>query len=552
MKLINLSSLTLILFLVSQHSYGQCSVKSVTDGRACMGASGSVSAKGDPGNIIRWYDQPTGGNLLDTGDTLTIPVVNSAGTYWAEVFDGGVLVNDSLNTTAPNNGQAGATFDVMPLTDLTVTGINFVPRSSTTYLVSVYYKSGTHQGFESNSNAWTLLGTSSSFSATANNVTRVPLTFSAQLTANQKYAFYIYATGVTTSASLGYTNGTTLGSLHSSNSDLEIYQGRGTGGLFSTSLFTVRTFSGTLLYSKGGSCISTREPVNMTVIDNTKITENSPYDSTCINLPSDLFVKADGEIQNYKWQIYDNGSGMYNDINTLPFILNGDTLLVSNTPDTLNGAIIRCIAEGTCGADTSKDMTIIVSPLPKVITPPEDLTLDHGSSAVFRVIASGVNLKYRWQAGVNGNFAFINNNGIYSGVYTDELRVKGISRAQDNTEFRCVVMGAGSCAAEGDTSLPALLNVNPPASVSSINSEYYFSVYPNPVSGEKLFIDAPKSTDNYQYTIINKLGQIVATGTITSGDESINVAQLSKDIYFLKIHSADANEPAQTIRFVKL
>ena len=547
MKLINLSALILMALLCHLHTSAQCSIQSVTDGSACMGGSGSVSASGDPGNIIRWYDQATGGNLLDTGDTLTIPVVNAPGTYWAEAFDGGVLVNDSLNTTAPNNGQAGATFDIKPLEDLTITGVNFYPRSSGTFTVSVYYKTGTHQGFESNSGAWTLLGTSSSFSATANALTRVPVTLSASLTANQTYALYIFASGGT----LGYTNGSTLGSLHTSNSDLEIYQGRGTGGLFSTSLFTVRTFSGTVLYSKGGSCISTREPVNMTVTDNTKITDNSPYDSTCINLPSDLFVAADGEIQNYKWQIYDNTTGMYNDITSNPFILNGDTLLISNTPDTLNGAIIRCIAEGTCGSDTSDNMTITVSPLPKVITPPEDLTLDHGSSAVFRVIASGVNLSYRWQAGVNGNFAFINNNGIYSGVYTDELRVKGISRAQDNTEFRCVVTGSGSCAAEGDTSIAALLKVNPPASVSTINSNNFYSIYPNPTNGNKIFLKSSEKIEICNYSIYNKLGQTLITGTVSDINEEIDIAQLSKDVYFLKIDQNSGAE-TQTIRFIKL
>ena len=79
MKLINLSALILMALLCHLNTSAQCSIKSVTDGSACMGGSGSVSASGDPGNIIRWYDQATGGNLLDTGDTLTIPVVNAPG-----------------------------------------------------------------------------------------------------------------------------------------------------------------------------------------------------------------------------------------------------------------------------------------------------------------------------------------------------------------------------------------------------------------------------------------------------------------------------------------
>lgn len=209
MQPIKLYSSIVLLSALSMSVAAQttCEVTGTTPGEACLGGSGTISATGMSGNTIKWYDQMTGGNLLHTGTTYTVNNVTSPAIYYAEASDGGVIVQDSINTLTPNNGQVVAMFDCKPLTDLTVTGMNFVPRSSGNYVVSVYFKSGTLVGSESNSSAWTLLGTSSSFNVTANNLTNIPITMSQSLTASQTYAFYVHAS---TGGSLGYTNGSTL------------------------------------------------------------------------------------------------------------------------------------------------------------------------------------------------------------------------------------------------------------------------------------------------------------------------------------------------------
>lgn len=525
-----------------------CEITGTTPGEACLGASGTVSATGKQGNTIKWYDQATGGTLLHTGSSYTVNNVTSPAVFYAEASDGGVVVQDSINTLTPNNGQAGAYFDCKPLVDMKVTGFNFVPRSTATFTVSIYFKQGTFVGSETNSGAWTLLGTSSSFSATANVVTNIPVSISQQLTANQTYAFYVIASGGT----LGYTNGTTLGGLVASNSDIEVYQGKGSGGLFSSSLFTVRTFSGTLRYEKGSMCVSPRVSVPLNTVDFTEITGQKTVDSTCKGLPTSLYVDTKGDILTYKWQIYDQSSMNFVDINALPFVVNGDTLNVLNSDDTLNGAIIRCITLGKCGDDTSADMTMIVSPLPSFVAPPQDQTHEQGETATFTVTTAGIGISYQWQVGYNDTFANINEGGIYKGVKTNKLTVYGVSRAQDEFQFRCIIKGSGSCATEPDTSNFGILYVTPPASVNSISANEYAMLYPNPATGNDIMMKTTAGMDISEYRVTDNLGRIVAHGYCNpAGITHINIAALAQGVY--TVHTMDSGQNINAaLRFTKL
>lgn len=526
-----------------------CEITGTTPGEACLGGNGSVSATGKPGNTIKWYDQMTGGNLLYTGGTFTVNNVTTPAVYYAEASDGGVIVQDSINTLTPNNGQVVAMFDCKPLTDLTITGMNFVPRSTGNYTVSVYFKSGTLVGSESNSSAWTLLGTSPGFSATANVLTNIPLTMSQQLTGNQTYAFYVHAS---TGGSLGYTNGSTLGAIATSNSDIEVYQGRGAGSLWATSWFTVRTFSGTLRYEKGSSCTSPRVGVPLNTIDFTEITGQKTTDSTCTGLPTSLYVATKGDILNYKWQIYDQSSMSFVDITSMPFVLNGDTLNVLSSEDTLNGAVIRCITLGKCGDDTSANMTMVVSPLPAFVTPPQDQTHKQGETAVFTVTVAGVGISYQWQGGYNDSFANINEGGIYKGVKTNRLNIIGVSRAQDGFQYRCIIKGSGSCATEPDTSNFGILYVNPAVSVNGIGSNDEFILYPNPAPGNSIIIKTPHHGNTTKYQVTDKLGRIVTSGIISnSGVTAIDITNIIPGIYAVQLFDQNTKSTS-ALRFTKL
>ena len=73
-----------------------------------------------------------------------------------------------------------------------------------------------------------------------------------------------------------------------------------------------------------------------------------------------------------------------------------------------------------------------------------------------------------------------------------------------------------------------------------------FKIYPNPAKASvTIECDNPSNIANQPFTIIDALGKIVLKGILNEGDNSINVEQLSKGIYYVKI----ANNKAS--RFIK-
>ncbi len=549
MKHINLISLAftaIATLTISSNAQAQCSVTSTTDGVTCEGQTGAISATANGSNKIYWYDQLTGGSLLDSGNTLQIPNANTTTIYYAEAAGGGGVIPDSINTLAPNNGQAGAFFDCRPKKDLTVTGFNFMPRSSGTFTVNIYFKSGTHVGNETNSGLWTLLGTASNLSVTANNLTNIPVTLNQKLLANQTYAFYVI-----TNSTLGYTNGTSLGAVAVQNNDMIIYQGRGSGGTFSSSLFTTRTFAGTMRYEIGSSCTSSRSGVMLTVHPEMAVDSQTVIDSSCQDFSTILYANSQSPVSNYQWQIYNADIADYVNVSP-PFVNNGSILNVSKADDTLNGAKLRCILTGPCGKDTTSTMTMVVLPKPAVVKDPVDVNAKQGDNVVFEIDAVGVGVTYQWQVGVNDTFSNINNGSIYQGVHTNRLSVRGVAHAQNEYQFRCAVMGDRSfCNADPDTSKVGVLYVEPPASVNNIASDAQTTIYPNPANGSQVVIKS-QLNDISNYAIIDKLGRIVQKGDLMNQAENqINISQLSSSIYSVHIYNRNGDN-VTTLKLTKL
>jgi hypothetical protein len=68
-----------------------------------------------------------------------------------------------------------------------------------------------------------------------------------------------------------------------------------------------------------------------------------------------------------------------------------------------------------------------------------------------------------------------------------------------------------------------------------------FSIYPNPALSI-LNINADYQLINQQYTIIDGLGRVVLNGKLNEVDTAINVEQLSKGIYYLKVSDRTASK----------
>jgi hypothetical protein len=141
----------------------------------------------------------------------------------------------STTTAGGNSCTGGNMFNIVTgVGPITITSFDVVPESSGVQSVNVYYRTGTYVGNETNSGAWTLLGTYS-----INGVSRVPINMpvaNLSLLASTTYGIYI-------NFNAAYTNLTTS----YSNADLTINTGAGLCGQFS-GLVNDRTFNGVVYY----------------------------------------------------------------------------------------------------------------------------------------------------------------------------------------------------------------------------------------------------------------------------------------------------------------
>lgn len=310
-----------------------------------------------------------------------------------------------------------------------------------------------------------------------------------------------------------------------------------------------------IIFNANNSCSDTTDDVILNVDGLVSVDSFAEYDTTCLNATKTLEIRGNGSITNYKWQLLIPGQG-YVDINGKPpYSASGNQLVIAGVSDTLDGSKFRCIIEGVCDQVQSNDLTLKVNAIPKVVSSPSDIVAKQGDNITFEVKASGQNVRYKWQVASNGtSFANINNNGIYQGVTTNKLTVSGISYAQNNFEFRCIVSTGDNCIAPGDTSGIALLLVEEPESITDVEGNKLVVLYPNPASGDELFIKPTENivTNSMKYIVTDKTGRTVLIGNINrAGVNKINIGALAADIYFIQLTDSD-NQPIAKSKFIKL
>lgn len=152
-----------------------------------------------------------------------------------------------------NSSGGGNMFDVHVLNiPITVRSLD-LNLSTATYDLALYVKPGTMVGFNSNPAAWTLIGTISGVTGNGSgNPTSVDFT-DFTLSAESTNGFYVQATS--DNLRIEYSNGTGLGNVAASNSDLVILEGYGTPPiptytLFSTAFSSPRIWNGSIHYDR--------------------------------------------------------------------------------------------------------------------------------------------------------------------------------------------------------------------------------------------------------------------------------------------------------------
>lgn len=239
----------------------------INPGFACANDDSlTLSVNGTNGLTYRWFTQALGGNHVATGTSLTVPLPTT-NNYFVEYSAGSSAAGgDSLTFTfAAGNGSNGNMFNINALNPLSIVGFTVSPQGSGPTTIEIYHKTGSYVGFENAATGWTLIQTST-ITAAAQPI-RVNFTNPLAINAGQ-HAFYVTTT---TTGTLNYTNGTTVGALLNSNADLQLFEGVGKSYPFGAT-FTPRVFNGRIIYgTASGSCVSPRVAVPFTNYTDTAV-----------------------------------------------------------------------------------------------------------------------------------------------------------------------------------------------------------------------------------------------------------------------------------------
>ncbi len=181
-----------------------------------------------------------------------------------------------LTTLAAGNNHRGNMFDIVATNTVLITGFDAHPMGNTT--IEIYYRPGTFVGFESSSAGWTLVGSAAVTAQPYGTATPIPLNVGVTIPAGQTYSFYVTSTNV--SVSLNYSNGSAVGTVQSSDANIQFLQGKGMEYPFALggAIFSPRVFNGIIHYERPLNYVwSTGETTNSITV---APTSNASYNVT--------------------------------------------------------------------------------------------------------------------------------------------------------------------------------------------------------------------------------------------------------------------------------
>lgn len=191
----------------------------------------------------------------------------------------------------------------------------------------------------------------------------------------------------------------------------------------------------------GGAPVISTQPVNQ---------------SACLGDSISFTVAAPGTGLTYQWR-----RGLINLVNSGNISgVNNDTLTI-NPVTALDFALdYNVIVTGTCGSDTSINVSLMLNTVPVIILDPVSQTVCAGDSVSFIVAATGTGLTYQWREGTVN----LVNSGTISGVNNDTLTFNPVSVLDAANNYNVIVIGV--CAGN-DTSINFSLTVNAPPVITA-------------------------------------------------------------------------------------
>ncbi len=353
---------------------------------------------------------------LATGDTLAVASGGAQSTYFL-AYASSV---DSLGTPfAGGNGLDGNVFDILPSSNIELTGVDVNLDATTAQNVSVFIRTGTSVGNESTLTGWTLIDSATVTGNGAGNATFLPFGRPYPIFAGQTYGLMVV---VTTSGQVDYTDGTAVGAILAQNDDLTIFEGSGISWPLG-SVFNPRFWNGRVYYN-ADACSDIRVPVNLTLGADTAIA-NFTTSGTQPTFNFDATASINGDV--YTWDFGDGnvGTGI---TTSHTYSANGVynvVLTVEDTTACTSVAVDSASIEVNIGLEENPiEGSLAVFPNPAVDQVQIEFDVVNSAKASIRLVdAQGRTLISESSNAQGATFKHnLNLNGIASGVYVIEIQ----------------------------------------------------------------------------------------------------------------------------------
>jgi PKD repeat protein len=284
---------------------------------------------------------------ISTDDTLKVATPLSQNTYYL-AYAGSV---DSLATSfGGGNGQNGNAFDILPSTNLDITGLDLNLDASGAVDVEVYFRNGTHVGNEASLAGWTLHESATLTAQGAGVPTFMPFTNSFNALVGNTYGVLVAITSAT--GQMDYTNGTAVGNVLAQNNDLTIFEGAGISWPLA-SVFTPRFWNGRIYY-EADACSDIRTPLSLTLAtDSAEASFTLSGTQPTFNFDASASLNADV----YQWDFGDGNTGT-GQTTSHTYANNGMYTVVLTTIDTTD-----CASEDTATAMIDVNVGLIENAL---------------------------------------------------------------------------------------------------------------------------------------------------------------------------------------------
>lgn len=246
-----------------------------------------------------WYEDTTAAPIFN-GSLLTLPYLDMDTTFGVQIVRGDLFYKEALHTTLNSNIDFNGTmFDLVATDSIVIDSFDVKISSTGLQGVEVFYKLGSHLGFETDAAAWTFLNVTDVNVVDPNSWTTVPI---GGISIPQGDTLAIHIRMENPASNLSYQS--VPNPITRSTPELTMITGSGVSANFANNYYP-RDWSGGVYYHHGyrplGDCATEMLTATVLVSQSELIAGND----TIIDIVDTLIVQATSGFESYDWS---NGS----------------------------------------------------------------------------------------------------------------------------------------------------------------------------------------------------------------------------------------------------